>query len=264
MADYINNIAAADVYTPDLTLGPNFEATAVVITVANNPVLMQFAVGKYGSWRWTDEREFYSITQSFRVSNVIGVKFRNANPGQIARVLADLAGGVDDPIFESGMPFTGILSASGAISTGGSGVTGDIVWSAAAARIGAVLCDGTVYDGTNATYTPLWVALGSVAPQNAFAVPDLRDRVPLGAGGNTALLADDGVAAAERHGTRHRHTPHIHGIPAAAAGTTNAAGTATAAGSPGENTFAADGGSGVVTDPLDGPGFKALNAFILL
>jgi hypothetical protein len=119
MADYINNVAAGDAYTDDCTLGPDFTTNAAVITVANNAVLMQFAIGKVGDWRWTDEREFFSIPQSFRVADIIGVKFRNANPGQTARILAVLSG-VGDPDFQSGIPFTGTLSASGAIS-GGSG-----------------------------------------------------------------------------------------------------------------------------------------------
>jgi hypothetical protein len=115
VADYINNVAAADKYTEALTLGPNFDAKAVVVTVGNNPVLMQFATGKLGAWRWTDEREFFSIPQSFRVGNVVGVKFRNANPGAIARVLAVLAGD-DDPDFQSGIPFTGTIDAQGNVT----------------------------------------------------------------------------------------------------------------------------------------------------
>jgi hypothetical protein len=121
MADYINNVAAGDAYTAACTLGPNFEARDVVITIANNPALMQFAVGKVGDWRWTDEREFFSIPQSFRVSNVIGVKIRNANPGQVARVLVVLSGS-DDPGFDSGIPFTGVLSAGGGVTPGGGSV----------------------------------------------------------------------------------------------------------------------------------------------
>jgi hypothetical protein len=115
VADYINNVAVADAYTPALILGPDYSARRAVITVANNPVLMQFAIGDVGNWRWTDEREFFSIPQSFRVNKVIGVKFRNANAGQVARVLAVLSGD-EDPDFESGVPFSGILSPTGAIT----------------------------------------------------------------------------------------------------------------------------------------------------
>jgi hypothetical protein len=67
---------------------------------------------------------------------------------------------------------------------------------------------------------------------------------------------NDGTALANRR-PKHRHTVtdpgHIHGIPAATAGTSNAAGTATAAGTPGENTFSATTGISVggASDPLD-------------
>lgn len=125
MADYLNNVACADNYTPACTIGPNFDARTVVITIANNPVLMQFGIGKLGDWRWTDEREFFAIPQSFQVGKVIGVRFRNANPGNIARVLAVLSGD-DDPAFQSGIPFTGFLSAAGAITPIGALLTGAV------------------------------------------------------------------------------------------------------------------------------------------
>jgi hypothetical protein len=124
MADYINNVAAGDAYTPACTLGPDFQANEAVLTIANNPALLQFAVGELGNWRWTDEREFFSIPQAFKVGGVIGVKVRNANPGQIARVLAVLAG-PGDVEFESGVPFTGQLSATGGVAPT-SAVTGHV------------------------------------------------------------------------------------------------------------------------------------------
>ena len=143
--------------------------------------------------------------------------------------------------------------------------TGDLVWQVGTTRVGAVLANGATYDGTNALYTPLWTQMGSPAPQNAFVVPDLRDRVPIGAGGNTALRANDGVPAANRVGTRHRHTPHLHTYVAqAAAGTGSGGGIGGGKNDTTTNTSTVDGGSGVVTDPLDGPGYVALNPFIIL
>jgi hypothetical protein len=120
VADYINNVVAADGYSKDLTLGPTFTATKITATVANNPALMQFAVGKEGNWRWTDERDFLapasaSAGQSFTVDRVIGVRFRNANPGQPARILCILSG-PDDPDFSSGAFLLGSLTAGGSIS----------------------------------------------------------------------------------------------------------------------------------------------------
>lgn len=160
MADYINNVACGDNYTPALTIGPNYDGKSCVITVANNPVLMQFALGKLGEWRWTDEREFFTIPQSFQVGNVIGVRFRNANAGQVARVLAVLAGD-DDPLFQSGMPFTGTLTAAGNVVPAGSGLTG------------LVNANGTVGAGTG--FTPVRNAVGnySVTFTTPFAAPPL-------------------------------------------------------------------------------------------
>lgn len=121
MADYINNVAAGDQYTDACTLGPTFSATYAVITIANASALMQFAVGKIGDWRWTDEREYQSIPQSFRVGGIIGVRIRNAQPGVVARVLVVLAG-PNDLEFQSGLPFTGVLSAGGGVSPGAGSV----------------------------------------------------------------------------------------------------------------------------------------------
>lgn len=158
-----------------------------------------------------------------------------------------------------------------------SGVSGDIVWSAATARSGALLCDGSTYDGTNPTYAALYAAIGTTFGGSgvaAFKVPDLRDRVVVGAGGNTALAANDGVAAANRQGTRHRHTPHTHAATfswndTGAAGTANYPVSATAPTQ--DHTASAplsvpsvDGGSGTSSDPLDGAAYMGLNAFILL
>lgn len=161
MADYINNVPAADQYTAVCTIGPDFAAKTAVITVANNPVLMQFAVGKYGDWRWTDEREFFSIPQSFRVGNIIGVKFRNANPGQVARILAVLSG-QDDPDFQSGIPFSGVLSASGGI-TPAPGVINGITGSVSAA--------GGIVAGTGFTVVHVGTGIYTITPNTPFAAP---------------------------------------------------------------------------------------------
>jgi hypothetical protein len=156
VADYINNVAAGDQYTPACTIGPNFSCNNVVLTIANNAALMQFAVGAEGNWRWTDEREFLSIPQSFRVGNVVGVRVRNAQAGQVARVLAVLAGGDGDPDFQSGQPFVGILTPSGTI------VPANVV-------TGIVEADGSINSGT--TFTAVQNATGdySVTFKTPFA-----------------------------------------------------------------------------------------------
>lgn len=116
MADYLDNVAAEDVYADALSLGPDFATDTATVTIANNPVLMQFAIGKVGDWRWTEEREYFSIPQSFRIGNIVGIRFRNATPGAVAQVLCTLFGPAD-PIFEAGTPFTQTLSPEGQISS---------------------------------------------------------------------------------------------------------------------------------------------------
>jgi microcystin-dependent protein len=59
------------------------------------------------------------------------------------------------------------------------------VWltAAAVAPPGWVFCNGTLYNGTLATYTPLWNAIGTThggSGQASFAVPDMRGRVAVG------------------------------------------------------------------------------------
>jgi hypothetical protein len=154
VADYINNVAAGDKYTDAATLGPDFQARNATITIANNAALMQFAVGVAGNWHWTDEREFFSIPQSFQVAGIIGVRVRNANPGQVARVLAVLSG-PDDVEITSGQPFASSLSASGAITPGTLVVTGK------------VRGDGVVLAGTG--FTCLRTAAGTYTI--TFATP---------------------------------------------------------------------------------------------
>lgn len=170
MADYINNVAAGDAYTAACTIGPDFDANFVVLTIANNPALLQFAVGVVGNWRWTDEREFFSIPQSFRVGNVVGVRVRNANAGSVARVLAVLAGG-DDPDFQSGMPFAGILSATGGIS-----VTGGLT--------GIVNANGTIAAGSGFTVNHTGTGVYVITFTNPFTTTPVVLVTPIVAVGN--------------------------------------------------------------------------------
>jgi microcystin-dependent protein len=226
VADFINNVAAADAYTPALTLGPNFTAKTAVITVANNAALMQFAMGTPGQWRWLDEREFFSVPQSFRVGRIVGVRFRNANAGEIARILATLAGD-EDPEFDSGTPFTGVLSASGAVSTGGLPAGSILPYAGATIPAGFVACDGAAYDGTQTTYLALWNAIGTTyggTGQSDFQVPDTRGRVLVAKGTHVdvdTLGENDGEAVASRR-PKHNHTvtngaqQHSHGADAPA------------------------------------------------
>lgn len=67
---------------------------------------------------------------------------------------------------------------------------GDLVASAAASRPGCLLCDGTSY--AQADYPVLFAAIGTAygsADGSHFNVPDLRGRLPLGAGPGTGFGA---------------------------------------------------------------------------
>lgn len=154
------------------------------------------------------------------------------------------------------------------VNVSGGVMTGDVVWSAAATRSGSVLCDGSTYDGTTATYLALWTAIGVTyggSGQSAFKVPDLRSRVAVGAGTNVALAANDGVSETNRVGTRHRHTAHTHTIPYNTGGQTSGSGGANVDNAHSTTaTSSVDGGSSHSSDPLDGPAFLGLNAFVIL
>jgi hypothetical protein len=93
---------------------------------------MQFAVGHYGRWRWTEEREWDApagpdIINAFRVSNIIGVRFRNAIAGQRARIICNLTSpDGEDPVFESGLLSAGSIASNGLASSGAGVIAGDV------------------------------------------------------------------------------------------------------------------------------------------
>lgn len=111
--DYLPPTACSDQYTDALTVGPSFACDHANIAVgANvsdvNAVLYQVAVGKVGDWRWTDEREFTAIPQTFKIGgDVVGVRFRNKTAGQVATVQCYLLG-PKDPDIQPGTPYSQI------------------------------------------------------------------------------------------------------------------------------------------------------------
>jgi microcystin-dependent protein len=71
---------------------------------------------------------------------------------------------------------------------------------------GALFCDGGLY--LRATYPDLFAAIGTTYGSSSgsnFAVPDYRDRMPIGAGGAKALAATggsaDAIVVSHTHGT---------------------------------------------------------------
>jgi microcystin-dependent protein len=149
------------------------------------------------------------------------------------------------------------------------------------APAGWLACDGASYLRTD--YPDLFAAIGTTygaADGTHFNVPDLKSRLVVGTGTNVALGANDGVAEANRRGTKHRHTPHGHtvndpthahnqqtsnGAGGSFTTSTNSTGNAaqqnvgvTGASATGITLGTTDGGSGVAADPLDGPAFLGL------
>ena len=123
MAEYINNELAFDKYTDAFELGPMWDAKSAAITVSANPAKMQFATGSGpGHWRWIDEREWDApagpnIINAFRVSNILGVRFRNAIAGQRAQIICTLSSDSgDDPVFESGLLSAGSIANNGSVT----------------------------------------------------------------------------------------------------------------------------------------------------
>lgn len=78
-----------------------------------------------------------------------------------------------------------------------------IMWPAAAAPAGFLLCDGAQYDGTDPDYAALFGVLGLTYGGSGtdFDVPDLRQRFPLGkaVSGTGAALGDAGGAIDHKH-----------------------------------------------------------------
>ena len=118
--DYLAPTLCADAYTDALTLGPRFQADHANIQVGKditdtNSVLYQVAQGKPGDYAWTLEREFTAGPQSFKIGNVVGVRFRNKVAGEQATVQCYLLG-PKDPDIQPGTPFArpavAILSAA--------------------------------------------------------------------------------------------------------------------------------------------------------
>jgi microcystin-dependent protein len=139
-----------------------------------------------------------------------------------ARVLA--VGGVQGPNIAASAVSIDKLTTAAAQALN---APGDLVFSAATARAGAVLCNGAAYSRTDPTYAALFAAIGTTYGAgdgvSTFNVPDYRGRVCVAAGAgagltNRALAAKFGE---ENHVlTTAEVAAHTHGIFAAATGIT--------------------------------------------
>jgi microcystin-dependent protein len=172
----------------------------------------------------------------------------------------------------TGVHFNTGWSELASISSGGGGPSGSIAaFAGSTAPNGWLLCDGTAISRT--TYADLFTAIGTQYGggdgSTTFNLPDLRGRVPVGKGSNSAVSAlgdDEGVAESNRRGTKHRHTPHSHDANITATDP-GSSGKFKAGDDSGTTTGPAvtnshDGGSGVSSDPLDGGAFLVINYII--
>jgi microcystin-dependent protein len=267
----LRNVTTQDAYSAATTLRlPKTER--IVLQVANAAVLYQIDVSLDGKGAWLEER-FLAPSIGSLDRRCSGIRFRSAVAGAPAQVSCELmdadelAGGADAL---SG--FGQFVSASGAVGSSLSLLTGDIFWSTSGgAREGALLCDGTLYDAVaDPTLENLWSKIGTRfggTGKSAFAVPDLRGRVAVSTGPNAAVDTigkSDGVAAGNRR-PQHRHTPHEHTIRAPQAGgafTVALAGNVESTVQSGQ-MGTADGGSGNPNDALDAPAYLVLAAYIV-
>lgn len=125
-----------------------------------------------------------------------------------------------------------------------------------AAPSGWRLCDGTLYNGADATYARLWAALGTTyggSGINSFAVPDLKGRVPVGYGAGAGLTTRslNDKAGSETHlltGAESGTSIHTH----PATGTGNQSADHTHAQLVGLITYANGANQAVVTTNLGG------------
>lgn len=199
----LNNVAVSDDYSAAATIENFYSGIKLDYLVANNSAIMQVqrrtGVGS-GMAGWTEPFLVFPSVGSF--ADAVGVRFKNAVAGSVARVVAQLWE-KSDPLPSGVNPFAGTLSASGQVTNVTNPAGSILAYGGPAAPTGYVLCDGSVYDGTSTTYAALWAAIGATygGVQAAFNVPDLRGRVIAGLGthGDVNALGDnDGVALANR------------------------------------------------------------------
>jgi microcystin-dependent protein len=222
-------------------------AVRVKYKVANASVLAQLmALNRAGNAETAWGPEFLITPEDGGYSGVQGIRFRDAVAGTHAEIVAS-SFSEDDPRSEGAVPFLSEIGSGGQIIDQGSGVTGDVVFSAAATRADSLPCDGGTYNSlTDTTLANLFAAIGTTyggTGPGDFKTPDVQGRVIVAKGTHAdvnALGDSDAIALASRRPF------HTHPI----AQTANFAGGA----------GTADTGANTGTN---GPAYITLNAFIL-
>lgn len=157
-----------------------------------------------------------TLTQSVSFAGATGCFVKDFTAGTHATVIMRLWQ-IHDPT-PTFLP-AGAISVSNAVLPAGS----ILAYGGATAPAGYVLCDGSTYDGTTATYAALWAAIGIAyggTGQSAFQVPDFRGRMIAGLGTHAdvnSLADNDGVALANRtpaHNSTNSLTlpNHVHSV----------------------------------------------------
>lgn len=209
----------ADSYTEgNVYQYPNTVAGRLSLASFGRNAIVQMVRGRWGDPTELEEETLgpgsYIIAKG--ADPIYGIRLRSAMPGLPVDYTGALYLAQDPPLLAStGAPVT-TSGGGGGGGGSGTGVTGDIVWSAASSRTGALFCDGTHYDSVaDPNKAALFAAIGTIyggAGASDFAVPDLRGRAPVMIG--TRSLVDtlgksDGTPLANRSPS-HGHTEHLY------------------------------------------------------
>lgn len=137
----LDNVAVADAYAAGATIQDLYSGRTLVFLVANASAYMQIQRPTQqgaGGGQWSSEFLVNPSTGGFQ--GVIGVRFRNAVAGSVARVIAQIWE-ISDPQPTGGTPFPGVLLSTGAV------VASDVI-------TGIIPAAGTTPTaGTGFTYT---------------------------------------------------------------------------------------------------------------
>lgn len=265
MPEFINYQTTGIAYSAVLTLGPAPDVDLINFSVFNQPALVQlWSYDRAGKWALEGfERQYAANTYGAYATNCAGIRFRSAVPATPAIVTAELVYKSDPHIIGGSLSNVNV-SSSGQISpVTGISVAGTILaFAGATAPSGFVVCDGTLYDGTNPVYTGLWSVIGTTyggTGQSSFAVPDLRGRMiaglaPTGHVDVATLGLTDGAALASRR-PKHKHTNN---------GLDNGGGAGGSAGTGNSGNQAALQVGPQTNSPTDAPAYIVLNYIISL
>lgn len=130
----IQNTTVQDAYSEPATFAGYDVFHDGWITVANNPVACQLALGRYGQAGWSDEIYLPPSTVPLRPGQrtpIAGIRFRNFIAGSPAQVFGSLFYPGEAGL-GGGTPFDSVVSAGGAVSGTGTGVIAGRVSSAGA------------------------------------------------------------------------------------------------------------------------------------